>query len=94
MELDFSEQISSAKKRGLWDNIRDKKKRMGKNYKPAKPGDKGRPDPKQWKKLTSDKICSTCGANMQSCKCNKANILDLEQDDNEPTEDNITPINE
>lgn len=26
-------------KNGLWDNIRKKKKRMGKNYKPAKPGD-------------------------------------------------------
>jgi len=30
-------------KKGLWENIRDKKKRMGKNYKPAKPGDKDRP---------------------------------------------------
>lgn len=37
---------------GLWDNIRKKKEREGKNYKPAKPGDKDRPDPKQWKKLT------------------------------------------
>ena len=27
----------------LWENIRKKKKRMGKNYRPAKPGDKGRP---------------------------------------------------
>lgn len=41
-----------AKKPGLWDNIRKKKERMGKNYKPAKPGDKDRPDPEQWKKLT------------------------------------------
>ena len=30
-------------KKGLWENIRDKKRRMGKNYKPAKPGDKDRP---------------------------------------------------
>lgn len=37
---------------GLWENIRKKKERMGKNYKPAKPGDKDRPDPKQWKKLS------------------------------------------
>lgn len=37
---------------GLWDNIRKKKEREGKNYKPAKPGDKDRPDSKQWKKLT------------------------------------------
>lgn len=41
-----------AKKPGLWDNIRKKKEREGKNYKPAKPGDKDRPDPEQWKKLT------------------------------------------
>ena len=37
-------------KRGLWDNIRDKKKREGKNYRPSKPGDSDRPDPKSWKK--------------------------------------------
>ena len=37
---------------GLWENIRKKKERMGKNYKPAKIGDKDRPDPSQWKKLT------------------------------------------
>lgn len=29
--------------KGLWENIRNKKKRMGKNYRPAKPGDKDRP---------------------------------------------------
>ena len=37
---------------GLWENIRRKRERMGKKYKPAKPGDKDRPDPEQWKKLT------------------------------------------
>lgn len=37
---------------GLWENIRKKKERMGKKYKPAKPGDKDRPNPDQWKKLT------------------------------------------
>ena len=37
------EEESEAKKKGLWENIRDKKRRMGKNYKPAKPGDKDRP---------------------------------------------------
>lgn len=37
---------------GLWENIRKKKERMGKDYKPAKKGDKDRPDPEQWKKLT------------------------------------------
>lgn len=44
--------IPAAKKPGLWDNIRKKKEREGKNYKPAKRGDKDRPDPEQWKKLT------------------------------------------
>lgn len=39
-------------KPGLWENIRKKKQREGKNYKPAKPGDKDRPDPDQWKKLS------------------------------------------
>ena len=41
-----------AKRPGLWDNIRKKKEREGKKYKPAKPGDKDRPDSDQWKKLT------------------------------------------
>lgn len=40
----------AGSKPGLWDNIRKKKERMGKNYKPAKPGDKDRPDPSSWKK--------------------------------------------
>lgn len=37
---------------GLWENIRKKKEREGKKYRPAKPGDKDRPDSDQWKKLT------------------------------------------
>jgi hypothetical protein len=44
--------ISTGGKQGLWDNIRKKKDRMGKKYRPAKPGDKDRPDPEQWKNLT------------------------------------------
>ena len=44
-ELDESES-----KQGLWDNIRKKKEREGKNYRPAKPGDKDYPDPKALKK--------------------------------------------
>ena len=32
-----------AKSKGLWHNIREKKKRMGKNYRPAKPGSPDRP---------------------------------------------------
>jgi hypothetical protein len=42
----------ASDKPGLWENIRKKKEREGKNYRPAKPGDKDRPDPNQWKKLT------------------------------------------
>lgn len=34
---------------GLWENIRKKKDREGKKYRPAKPGDKDRPDPEAWK---------------------------------------------
>jgi hypothetical protein len=54
---DFGEQTEEwdcAKERpGLWENIRKKKEREGKNYKPAKPGDPDRPDPKSWKKAQS-----------------------------------------
>jgi hypothetical protein len=42
----------SGSKPGLWDNIRKKRQREGKNYRPAKPGDKDRPSPDQWKDLT------------------------------------------
>jgi hypothetical protein len=42
--------IRAADKPGLWENIRRKKEREGKKYKPAKPGDKDRPDPDAWKK--------------------------------------------
>lgn len=49
-EADINSEAGS--KPGLWDNIRKKREREGKKYKPAKPGDKDRPDPEQWKKLT------------------------------------------
>jgi hypothetical protein len=42
----------SGSRPGLWENIRKKKEREGKKYKPAKPGDKDRPDPQAWKNLT------------------------------------------
>jgi hypothetical protein len=45
-------QTLSGDKPGLWDNIRKKKQKEGKNYRPARPGEKDRPDPQQWKKLT------------------------------------------
>lgn len=47
--------VSQAKP-GLWENIRKKKDREGKDYKPAKPGDKDRPDPEAWKKAQSEKF--------------------------------------
>ena len=43
----------AASKPGLWENIRKKQEREGKNYKPAKPGDKDRPNPEAWKKAQS-----------------------------------------
>ena len=47
-----ADSISAADRPGLWENIRKKKEREGKKYRPAKPGDKDRPDSDQWKKLT------------------------------------------
>lgn len=37
----------------LWENIRKKKEREGKKYRPAKPGDKDRPSPDAWKRAQS-----------------------------------------
>lgn len=55
---DFGEATSewdiAGAKPGLWDNIRKKKEREGKNYKPAKPGDPDRPSKDAWKKAQSD----------------------------------------
>lgn len=51
-EVEETEETVEAKT-GLWDNIRKKKKRMGKDYKPAKPGSKDRPSKKAWKKAQS-----------------------------------------
>lgn len=47
---DKKESDAKKGKPGLWENIRKKKKREGKNYRPAKPGDKDYPDPKALKK--------------------------------------------
>ena len=49
-----NDDTNSASRPGLWDNIRKKKEREGKKYRPAQPGDKDRPDPDQWKKLTKN----------------------------------------
>ena len=51
--LDFLDE--SEGKQGLWDNIRKKKKRMGKKYRAARPGEKDRPDAKSWKKAQKKK---------------------------------------
>lgn len=47
---DDDKTMIATEKPGLWENIRKKKERMGKKYKPAKPGEKDRPDPEAWKK--------------------------------------------
>lgn len=47
---DFGEQTEEVSVSSLWENIRKKKDRLGKKYKPAKPGDKDRPDPDSWKR--------------------------------------------
>jgi hypothetical protein len=56
--VDFGEETSewdcAKEKPGLWENIRKKKEREGKKYKPAKRGDPDRPDPEAWKKAQSE----------------------------------------
>jgi hypothetical protein len=49
-----ADNTGAGAKTGLWENIRKKRQRMGDDYRPAKPGDKDRPDPDMWKKLTKD----------------------------------------
>jgi hypothetical protein len=49
-ESDLMEYDIAKERPGLWENIRRKKQREGKNYKPAKPGDKDRPSKEAWKK--------------------------------------------
>ena len=50
---DFGETEEEHDAASLWENIRKKKEREGKDYKPAKKGDKDRPDPDAWKKAQS-----------------------------------------
>lgn len=50
---DVEEYDIAAERPGLWENIRKKKEREGKKYKPAKRGDPDRPDPESWKKAQS-----------------------------------------
>ena len=51
---DFGEEVEEHDAASLWENIRKKKEREGKNYKPAKKGDKDRPDPEAWKRAQSE----------------------------------------
>lgn len=45
-----ADNTGAAQKPGLWENIRRKKERMGKKYRPAKKGDKDYPDKEAYKK--------------------------------------------
>ena len=55
-EEEFLEELDeSDAKKGLWENIRDKKKREGKDYRPAKPGDKDRPKKAAYEKAQKPK---------------------------------------
>ena len=46
--VDFGEQVEEVDVASLWENIRKKKERKGKEYRPAKPGDKDRPQKDAW----------------------------------------------
>ena len=50
---DFGEEVEEYDAASLWENIRKKKEREGKNYKPAKKGDKDRPSKEAWKRAQS-----------------------------------------
>ena len=50
---DEAKQMQLKEMASLWENIRKKKEKMGKNYKPAKPGDKDRPSKEAWKRAGS-----------------------------------------
>ena len=49
VQSDADDNSEAKSKIGLWENIRKKKEREGKKYKPAKVGDKDRPDPEAYK---------------------------------------------
>jgi len=55
--VDFAENVEewdiAGEKPGLWDNIRKKKEKEGKKYRPAKVGDPDRPSKDAWKKAQS-----------------------------------------
>jgi hypothetical protein len=49
-QIEEEDMEAEAARKGLWENIRKKKERMGKNYKPAQPGSPDRPSGEAWKK--------------------------------------------
>ena len=51
---DFGEEVEEHDAASLWENIRKKKEREGKNYKPAKKGDKDRPTKEAWDRAKSE----------------------------------------
>ena len=51
---DFGEEVEEHDAASLWENIRKKKEREGKNYKPAKKGDKDRPSKEAWDRAKSE----------------------------------------
>jgi len=51
--VDFGEEEEDCDVASLWENIRKKKEREGKNYKPAKKGDKDRPSKEAWDRAKS-----------------------------------------
>ena len=52
-EIEDLVEVEGAKP-GLWENIRKKKKKMGKNYKPAKPGSKDYPEKEAYEKAQAE----------------------------------------
>ena len=51
---DFEDEVEEVEVASLWENIRKKKERMGKNYKPAKTEKEGRPTQEQLKRAQSE----------------------------------------
>ncbi len=76
---------SEAKKPGLWENIRRKKLREGKNYKPAKPGDPDRPTPEQIKRAQSDEsnTAAMAKAQLKKIAIQAQSLNEMLQDDTE-----------
>ena len=54
--VDFGEDAEEVDVASLWENIRKKKEREGKNYRPAKPGDKDRPSQEALKRAQGEKL--------------------------------------